>query len=128
MSVDFPILPFIDRNDDGSVRFFKRNPRLAAPRDFDYSPYFSIIKYPYLGLNDVGLYHRLPWTDDSIYNDERHAFNPPPSKVQQRELDSDDDILEEVVLEAEEVEAIEQMPAASGWRKHQAFAFLRRRG
>ena len=31
------------------------------PRDFDYSPYFSIIKYPFLGMNDIGLYRRLPW-------------------------------------------------------------------
>ncbi len=74
--INFPILPFIDRRDDGSVRFFKRNPRLFAPRDFDYSPYFSIIKYPFLGLNDIGLYRRLPWSEqDFIYNDE------PPGKV-----------------------------------------------
>ena len=115
------------RNDDGSVRFFKRNPRLAAPRDFDYSPYFSIIKYPYLGLNDVGLYHRLPWTDDGIYNDERHAFNPPPSKVLHEE--PEDDVVEEIVLDADEVEDLEHSTTpTSGWRKHQAFAFLRRRG
>lgn len=71
-SVDFPILPFIDRGDDGSVRFFKRNPRLFAPRDFDYSPYFHIIKYPFLGINDIGLYRRLPWHKDNkvLHNDE----------------------------------------------------------
>ena len=86
MSVDFPILPFIDRNDDGSLRFFKRNPRLATPRDFDYSPYFSIIKYPYLGVNDVGLYHRLPWTDDDIYNDERIFRPAAPASVAVQEV------------------------------------------
>lgn len=76
-SVDFPILPFIDRGDDGSVRFFKRNPRLFAPRDFDYSPYFNIVKYPFLGINDIGLYRRLPWgNEEVVYNDERHSFDP----------------------------------------------------
>jgi len=76
-SVDFPILPFIDRDEDGSLRFFKRNPRLFAPRDFDYSPYFNIVKYPFIGVNDRGLYHRLPWVDeDVLYNDELHDFNP----------------------------------------------------
>lgn len=76
--VDFPILPFIDRDDDGSVRFFKRNPRLFAPRDFDYSPYFNIIKYPFLGVNDLCLYRRLPWSgDDVMYNDEADDFLPP---------------------------------------------------
>jgi len=74
-SVNFPILPFIDREDDGSVRFFKRNPRLFSPRDFDYSPYFDIIKYPYLGFDDLGLYRRLPWSEEEIlYNDDEAAF------------------------------------------------------
>ncbi len=71
-AVDFPILPFIDRRDDGTVRFFKRNPRLFAPRDFDYSPYFHIIKYPYLGLGDLGVYRKLPWGDANlVYNDDK---------------------------------------------------------
>jgi len=71
--VDFPILPFIDRGDDGSLRLFKRNPKLFAPRDFDYSPYFSIIKYPYLGMNDLGLYRRLPWDRETDYVDQQPA-------------------------------------------------------
>ena len=73
-AVDFPILPFIDRGEDGSLRLFKRNPRLFAPRDFDYSPYFSIIKYPFLGLNDLALYRRLPWDRSHRWLDD-----PPPA-------------------------------------------------
>ena len=69
--VDFPILPFIDRGEDGKVRFFKRNPRLFTPKDFDHSPYFDIIKYPFLGLDDLGIYRRLPWCDkENHYNDD----------------------------------------------------------
>jgi len=82
-SVNFPIRPFIGRCADGSIRFFKRNPRLFAPRDFDYSPYFHIIKYPFLGVRDLGLYRRLPWSeDDWVYNDEPLAgvsVTPPPA-------------------------------------------------
>ncbi len=78
--VDFPILPFIDRGDDGSLRLFKRNPKLFAPRDFDYSPYFSIIKYPYLGMNDLGLYRRLPWDRETDYVDQQ----PPPRTAKPR--------------------------------------------
>ena len=48
----------------------RRNPRLYTPKDFDYSPYFDIIKYPYLGLEDLGMYRRLPWRDEVVYNDE----------------------------------------------------------
>ena len=75
--VDFPILPFIDRGEDGSLRLFKRNPKLFAPRDFDYSPYFSIIKYPFLGVNDVGLYRRLPWDREAPFQDEQPPHRPP---------------------------------------------------
>jgi hypothetical protein len=74
-SVNFPILPFINRDDDGSIQFFKRNPRLFTPKDFDYSPYFDIIKYPYLGLDDLGVYRRLPWSEEDIlYNDDERSF------------------------------------------------------
>jgi hypothetical protein len=69
--VDFPILPFVDRRTDGTLRFFKRNPRLFTPRDFDYSPYFDIIKYPFLGLDDVGVYRRLPWCRTQILLSDR---------------------------------------------------------
>lgn len=132
MSVNFPILPFIDRNDDGSVRFFKRNPRLATPRDFDYSPYFAIIKYPYLGINDVGLYHRLPWTDDAVYNDELHAFKPAPSKILREEglVETDGIELEEQIFETDEdtdEDTDDDSPDAAS-RRHPAFAFLRRKG
>jgi hypothetical protein len=71
MSVNYPILPFIDRREDGSLRFFKRNPRLFTPRDFDYSPYFNIVKYPFLGLDDLGVYRQLPWSSSNlVYNDD----------------------------------------------------------
>ena len=74
-SVNFPILPFIERDEDGSIRFFKRNPRLFTPQDFDYSPYFDIIKYPFMGLGDVGIYRHLPWCDDSLmYDDNARDF------------------------------------------------------
>lgn len=82
-TVDFPVLPFIDRADDGSVRFFKRNPRLFSPSDFDYSPYFHIIKYPFLGGNELGLYRRLPWSTDNVYHNDE-----PPDIPDQEEEDS----------------------------------------
>ena len=76
MEVDFPILPFIDRGEDGSLTLFKRNPKLFVPRDFDYSPYFSIIKYPFLGMKDIGIYRRLPWDREAPYQDEQPPHRP----------------------------------------------------
>jgi len=76
-SVHFPILPVIHREKNGAIKLYKRNTRLYVPRDFDTSPYFEIIKYPLLGLNDLALYRQLPWdTDGVICNDENECFIP----------------------------------------------------
>ncbi len=90
--VDFPILPFIDRSDDGALRFYKRNPKLFTPKDFDYSPYFEIIKYPFLGLDDLGVYRRLPWAADHlVYNDDIDDFaSAIPLPLSTEAFDSDD--------------------------------------
>lgn len=132
-AVDFPILPFIDRADDGSVRFRKRNPRLFAPRDFDYSPYFSIIKYPYLGINDVGVYHRLPWTEGDLYNDETRPFNPVQSKTIRQTVQRVDDASIDEALEleatplsdADDEPILKPMPPV---RRTYGLGFLKRRG
>ena len=44
-SVDFPIMPRTVQ-DGKTIKLEKENPRLFTPKDFDYSPYFEIIKYP----------------------------------------------------------------------------------
>jgi hypothetical protein len=41
---------------------YQRNARFCVPRDFDYSPYFEIIKYPYIDyISDKKGYRELPW-------------------------------------------------------------------
>lgn len=70
MHVQFPVIPVI-RETDVNLSLHKRNPRLFTPSDFDYSPYFEIIKFPYvnydqsfLGMRTKGGYRELPWSDD----------------------------------------------------------------
>jgi Permuted papain-like amidase enzyme, YaeF/YiiX, C92 family len=76
-AVQFPILPVMHRSEDGKMKLYKRNTRLYVPRDFDTSPYFEIIKYPMLGLNDLAVYRQLPWdTEGVICNDENECFIP----------------------------------------------------
>lgn len=76
-SVQFPILPVIERLENGKMKLYRRNFRLYTPSDFDYSPYFDIIKYPYLGLEDMGIYRQLPWDKDGIVcNDNDDCFIP----------------------------------------------------
>ncbi|MDX1251283.1 MAG: hypothetical protein IDH49_03345 [Gammaproteobacteria bacterium] len=65
-SVNFPVLPVMNRNGDGEMRLYQRNPRLCLPRDFDYSPYFDSIKFPPLALDDVGVYRDLPWDGSGV--------------------------------------------------------------
>jgi hypothetical protein len=60
-AVKFPVLPVVQQRDDGSIRVFQRNARLFTPSDFDYSPYFEIIKHPYLHFGDEPQYRQLPW-------------------------------------------------------------------
>lgn len=75
-AVHFPVLPVIHRTKDG-LRMFRRNTRLSTPKDFDYSPYFEIIKYPLLGLNDLAVYRNLPWDQDGVIcNDENDCYIP----------------------------------------------------
>jgi hypothetical protein len=76
-SVSFPILPIAERCDNGKFKLYKRNPRLFTPKDFDYSPYFDIIKYPYLGFDEVAAYRALPWDmEGMICNAEGDCFIP----------------------------------------------------
>ena len=92
-SVNFPILPIAERSEDGNLKLYKRNPRLFTPRDFDYSPYFDIIKYPYFGLDDVAAYRGLPWdTEGMICNASGDCFVPLNSEAQSEETDEEKNI------------------------------------
>lgn len=62
-SVGFPILPLIERGKDGRLHFYQRNPKLYTPRDFDYSPFFKILKYPLLSETPTGYYKAINWVD-----------------------------------------------------------------
>ncbi len=78
MQIKFPILPVI-RQINQDYTLTKRNPRLFIPRDFDYSPYFQIVKVPYisfdrsmLGLRKSG-YRNLPWhSNENVYCNSRN--------------------------------------------------------
>jgi hypothetical protein len=66
MSVQFPLLPIVQVVENGEIKLFHRNPKLFTPRDFDYSPYFDIIKYPMIVINYEPSYRSLPWADDTL--------------------------------------------------------------
>jgi len=74
-SVHYPILPVLHRNEDGQLIMYKRNTRLITPKDFDYSPYFDVIKYPILDFDELAIYQRMPWGKDGIVLNDGHDLS-----------------------------------------------------
>jgi len=81
-SVQFPILPYIKQDEQHSVELFHRNPHLFTPKDFDYSPYFEIIKYPLFNPEEpLPYYRRMPWTKSGFLHQDRGILSAPrPNK------------------------------------------------
>jgi hypothetical protein len=63
-SIHFPILPLINAQESGEPVFTPTHPRLFAPCDFDFSPFFEIVKYPIVGMT----YGHLPWAEAGVYD------------------------------------------------------------
>ena len=76
--VNFPILPLLIRDGQARMNLHERNTKLFTPADFDYSPYFEIIKYPMLAIDEKAVYRTLPWDEDGLFynEDERDVLNP----------------------------------------------------
>jgi predicted CoA-binding protein len=68
-SVNYPILPLVQETSNKDLELVQRNPRLFTPSDFDYSPYFDVLKYPLFPLGKEGDYQNLRWRKDFISND-----------------------------------------------------------
>lgn len=65
--VQFPILPLVKHEDSEKVQLYQCNPKLSVPSLFDYSPYFEIIKYPFIDYSHHEEYQLQPWTGTSEY-------------------------------------------------------------
>lgn len=75
--VQFPILPLVKTVEGEKVQLFRRNPKLCTPRDFDYSPYFDIIKYPFLDFQTYAEQRLLPWQGGGVLSaEERDMYVP----------------------------------------------------
>lgn len=73
--IQFPILPLVKREEGDTVQLYMRNPRLCTPSDFDYSPYFDIIKYPFLDFQHHSDQRLLPWQGSaSLSAEEREMY------------------------------------------------------
>lgn len=71
-AVKFPILPFLKVDEESGIELIHRNPHLFTPKDFDYSPYFEIIKYPLFDPNEpLPYYRRLPWAKPGVLHQDK---------------------------------------------------------
>lgn len=106
-SVKFPILPFVKIDDMVGFELINRNPHLFTPKDFDYSPYFEIIKYPLFNPNEpLPYYRRLPWAKEgSIYNDKGIVSNFSEAEKRKHFLDR---LLSRTEIKKEEVKIDEK--------------------
>jgi len=74
-SIQYPILPLVKRSENHEVKIYRRNPKLCTPSDFDYSPYFDIIKYPFMNFAHSQPHYRLlPWEMDSVHSEQQPHF------------------------------------------------------
>lgn len=68
--VHFPIRSVLHKDAQGALKLYRRNSQLIIPADFDYSPYFDVIKYPMLDFDEMALYKKLPWDRSGVSCDE----------------------------------------------------------
>ncbi len=96
--VKFPVLPELEQGRDGVTRMVQRNARLCTPRDFDYSPYFDIIKCAQLDFGHHSQYRDLPWDRRNTKRDDSANDDQPASELNlerdvARVKDLEDDLL-----------------------------------
>jgi hypothetical protein len=72
--IQFPILPLVKHGEGNNVHLFMRNPKLCTPSDFDYSPYFDIIKYPFLDFHHSSDQRLLPWRGSASLSAEERGM------------------------------------------------------
>ncbi len=63
-SVKYPILPLFIQGQNNELELVPRNTQLYTPADFDYSPFFEIKKFPFMGQVSHSPYRDLPWNKD----------------------------------------------------------------
>ncbi|MBN7797710.1 hypothetical protein [Parahaliea mediterranea] len=73
-SIQFPILPLVKRLEGDRYKLYMRNPKLCTPSDFDYSPYFDIIKYPFLDFHQYADQRLLPWSGAGELSEDERAL------------------------------------------------------
>lgn len=92
-SIHFPILPVLQYDEDSNLKLYRRNSKLITPSDFDYSPYFDVIKYPIFDFDEMAVYKQLPWNSEGI------IYRNPDENINLKNIETEE-ILKSVKSEA----------------------------
>ena len=110
-SVHFPIRPVLHQDDQGNLVLFRRNTRLMTPSDFDYSPYFDVIKYPLIDLDELAVYRKLPWDRSGVHcNDIGDCFVADKSHIELIATGYENPETEPLVVEDDGTEHAKKVP------------------
>lgn len=84
--IQFPVLPLVKRTDTDISRLYRRHPRLFLASDFDHSPYFDVVKYPFVDQTDERQMRLLPWKGSlGVLDDARRQTDAPQFSDQSSE-------------------------------------------
>jgi len=89
--IQFPILPLVKQSNGEGVQLYRRNPTLCSPKEFDQSPYFEILKFPFVDYSIHASYDLLPWRGSGIPGEEKAQLGyksptPKQGEYKQNEL------------------------------------------
>lgn len=59
--IQFPVLPLVKQESGGKTKLYRHYPMVFYPSDFDLSPYFDVLKYPFADQIDGKGLRLLPW-------------------------------------------------------------------
>lgn len=85
--IQFPILPLVKKEFDGKTKLYRHYPMVFYPSDFDLSPYFDVVKYPFADQIDGKGLRLLPWKGEigalqqQGESSEETPVEEPPSNV-----------------------------------------------
>src|SRR5690554_75562 len=81
--IQFPVLPLVKQKHDGASQLYSRQPGIYFAADFDHSPYFDVIKYPFIDQLDNPRVRLQPWSGqhDALSGTAKKEDNKPQGNV-----------------------------------------------
>lgn len=73
--IQFPIMPLVKKTGANGAQLFRRTPKLCLPSDIDVSPYFDVVKYPFIDFANYNGHNLLPWKGSGVLSGEENNLH-----------------------------------------------------